>query len=100
MEDRDYKQRTPLQVAAELGMVSCWIKTGKFLNMSAIFLSCYCCNTYNHLSILNSFIISPEVLIRTKPIREVQCINTIKTPWIDISKHHIFNMFSYCNSSQ
>lgn len=26
MDDRDYKQRTPLQVAAELGKVIYWIK--------------------------------------------------------------------------
>lgn len=43
MEDRDYKQRTPLQVAAELGMVIYWIKTEKFLNVSVILLSCYHC---------------------------------------------------------
>jgi len=61
MEDRDYKQRTPLQVAAELGTVIYWIKTGKFLNMSVILLSCFCRSMYNNLSIFNGFIISPKV---------------------------------------
>jgi len=61
MEDRDYKQRTPLQVAAELGTVIYWITTGKFLNMSVILLSCYCHSVYDNLSILNCFIISLKV---------------------------------------
>ena len=67
MEDRDYKQRTPLQVAAELGMVIYWIKTEKFLNMYVILLNCSCHSTYNYLSIFDCFIISTGVLIfRTK----------------------------------
>ena len=66
MEDRDYKQRTPLQVAAELGMVIYWIKTEKFLNVCVILLNCSCHSTYNYLSIFDCFIIYPEVLIRTK----------------------------------
>lgn len=66
MEDRDYKQRTPLQVAAELGMVIYWIKTEKFLNVCVILLNCSCHSTYNYFSVFDCFIIYPEVLIRTK----------------------------------
>lgn len=52
MEDRDYKQRTPLQVAAELGRVINWIKIAKFLYISIILLNCYCSSTNNYCQYL------------------------------------------------
>ena len=90
MEDRDYKQRTPLQVAAELGRVIYWIKTGKFLNMSVVLLSCYCHSAFNNLSIFDSFIISPKVLIRTKP----GCKHNSNS----ISRHLLTSLATACKS--
>lgn len=49
------------------------------------------------MSIFDCFIISSEVLIRIKPIREVLYINSmiIETLLTDISKHCIFNVLLY-----